>query len=226
MREQDVLTLSSLERHGKHHPPRASSSPTASSAEFYMLNERVAQQYDEAGRVQLRSGDIDAAFFWMPLGDFDDLAHRRVVSEPLVVAVAGGHRLAGLEQVTPEQVAVEPLVWFARHWSPGSWDTIIASVFLRHGLTPKVVVEEASQEGMVRGVLAAAGVTIVTATTARQLNVPEVVYRPFVGPQPHVDVGLAWRADDTSPVLQSFVAIAGEFVESSIGQVAPRSRRS
>jgi Mycothiol maleylpyruvate isomerase N-terminal domain len=63
-------------------------------------------------------------------------------------------------------------------------DTMIASVFLRHGLTAKVVVEEASQEGMVRGVLAAAGVTIVTASTARQLNVPGVVYRPFVDPAP------------------------------------------
>jgi DNA-binding transcriptional LysR family regulator len=177
----------------------------------------LSTQYDEAGRVQLRSGEIDAAFFWMPLGDFDDLAHRRVASEPLVVAVARGHHLAGLDQVTPEQVAAEPLVWFARHWSPGAWDTIIASVFLRHGLTPRVVVEEASQEAMVRGVLAAAGVTIVTATTARQLNVPDVVYRPFADPQPHVDIGLAWRADDTSPVLHSLVAIAGEFSESSSG---------
>lgn len=177
----------------------------------------LSTQYDEAGRVQLRSGDIDAAFFWMPLGDFDDLAQCRVACEPLVVAVAQGHHLAGLDQLTPEQVAAEPLVWFARHWSPGSWDTIIASVFLRHGLTPKVVVEEATQEGMVRGVLAAAGVTIVTATTARQLNVPDVVYRPFADPQPHVDVGLAWRADDTSPVVRSLVAIAAEFDESSLG---------
>jgi DNA-binding transcriptional LysR family regulator len=177
----------------------------------------LSTQYDEAGRAQLRSGDIDAAFFWMPLGDFDDLASRRVASEPLIVAVARRHRLARFEQVTPEQVAGEPLVWFARHWSPGAWDTIIASVFLRHGLTPKVVVEEASPEGMVRGVVAAAGVTIVTATTAQQLQVEEVVYRPFAGPPPHVDIGLAWRADDTSPVLRSLVEIAADFSESSLG---------
>jgi DNA-binding transcriptional LysR family regulator len=177
----------------------------------------LSTQYDEASRVQLRAGDIDAAFFWMPLGDFDDLAHRRVATEPLVVAVPEGHKLAGIDRVTPEQVAAEPLVWFARHWSPGAWDTIITSVFLGRGLTPRVVVEEASPEGMVRGVLAAGGATIVTATTARQLNVPEVVYRPFADRQPHVDIGLAWRADDTSPVLKSLVAIAGEFSEPSIG---------
>ena len=45
---------------------------------------------------------------------------------------------------------------------------------------------------------------------------PEVVYRPFADPQPHVDIGLAWRADDTSPVLKSLVTIAGELSGSSI----------
>jgi DNA-binding transcriptional LysR family regulator len=177
----------------------------------------LSTQYDEAGRAQLRAGDIDAAFFWMPLGDFDDLACRRVASEPLVVAVGEGHRLAALDTVTAEQVAAEPLVWFARHWSPGAWDTIVASVFLRRGLTPNVVLEEASPEGMVRGVVATAGVTIVTATTARQLNVPAVVYRPFTDPPPHVDIGLAWRADDTSPVLKALLETAGTFPLCSTG---------
>jgi DNA-binding transcriptional LysR family regulator len=170
----------------------------------------LSTQYDEESRRQLRAGDIDAAFFWMPLGDYDDLACRRVVTEPLVAAVAQHHRLAALDHVTPEQIAVEPLVWFARHWSPGSWDTIIEAVFLRRGLRPNVVVEEVSQEGMVRGVLAAAGVTIVTATTASQLTVDGVVYRPFVDPAPTVDVGLAWRADDWSPVVNVLVELAGE----------------
>jgi DNA-binding transcriptional LysR family regulator len=93
----------------------------------------------------------------------------------------------------------------------------MTSVFLRHGYGPKVVAEEVSQEGMVRGVLAATGVTIVTATTARQLNVEGVVYRPFVEPVPTVDVGLAWRADDTSPLLKALVEIAANLTEGSPG---------
>jgi DNA-binding transcriptional LysR family regulator len=170
----------------------------------------LSTQYDEECRVQLREGVIDAAFFWMPLGDFDDLASRWVATEPLIAAVAERNPLALLDEVTAEQVAAEPLVWFARHWSPGSWDTIITSVFHQHGLTPNVVAEEVSQEGMVRGVLAAAGVTIVTATTAGQLNVAGVVYRPFAEPTPQLDVGLAWRADDSSPILKALVQIADE----------------
>ena len=177
----------------------------------------LSTQYDEECRVQLREGVIDAAFFWMPMGDFDDLASLRVTSEPMVVAMAERNRLARLAEVRAEEVAAEPLVWFARHWSPGSWDTIIASVFLRHGLTPNVVVEEVSQEGMVRGVLATAGVTIVTATTARQLTVEGAVYRPFVEPAPSVDVGLAWRAEDSSPVLKALVEIARHVAETSPG---------
>jgi DNA-binding transcriptional LysR family regulator len=175
----------------------------------------LSTQYDEECRVQLREGAIDAAFFWMPLGDFDDLACLRVATEPLVVAVAERNRLARETAVTTEEVAGEPLVWFARHWSPGTWDTVITSVFLRDGYTPKVVAEEVSQEGMVRGVLAAAGVTIVTASTARQLSVEGVVYRPFVEPTPKVDVGLAWRADDSSPLLKALVEVAQRFAETS-----------
>jgi DNA-binding transcriptional LysR family regulator len=186
-------------------------------AEHPLVELSLSTQYDEESRVQLRAGEIDAAFFWMPLGDFGDLACCRVVTEPLVVALAQHHPLAALDRVTPEQVAAEPLVWFARHWSPGKWDTIIASVFLRQGLTPNVVVEEASQEGMVHGVLAAAGLTIVTASTAHQLTVQGVVYRPFVDPIPTVDIGLAWRRDDSSPILKALMEIAAGYSDSSPG---------
>ena len=68
-----------------------------------------------------------------------------------------------------------------------------------------------------RGVLAAAGVTIVTASTAAQLRVPGVVYRPFVEPTPVLDVGLAWRADDNSPVLKALVQIAHQLARSAPG---------
>jgi hypothetical protein len=45
---------------------------------------------------------------------------------------------------------------------------VINSVFRARGLAPDVAVEEVSQEGMVWGVLAVDGVTIVTASTARR----------------------------------------------------------
>ena len=184
-------------------------------AEHPRVELTLSTQYDEASRAQLRADEVDAAFFWMPLGDFDDLAYRPVTSEVLVVAMAERHQLAALDRVTPEQVAAEPLVWFARHWAAGAWDTIVGSVFLRHGLTPNVVVEEATPEGMVRSVLATGGVTMVTATTAHQLHVDGVVYRPFVDPQPNVQIGLAWRADDASPVLKALIEIAASFGDRS-----------
>lgn len=68
-----------------------------------------------------------------------------------------------------------------------------------------------------RVVRATGGVTIVTAKTARQLTVEGVVYRPFVEPAPPVDVGLAWRAEDSSPVLKALVEIAQHFAEMSPG---------
>jgi DNA-binding transcriptional LysR family regulator len=186
-------------------------------AEHPLVELTLSTQYDEMSRVELRAGDIDAAFFWMPLGDFDDLAACRVASERLVVALPQQHHLTEFDQLTPEQLAAEPLVWFARHWSPGKWDSVIGAVFLDRRLTPDVTVEEVSEESMVRGVLAAEGVTIVTATTARQLHVQDVVYRPFVDPALSCDVGLAWRADDTSPVVKALVETAAGFSHTSPG---------
>ena len=185
-------------------------------AEHPLVELTLSTQYDEASRLQLRARELDAAFFWMPLGDFSDLAWHRVAIEPLVVAVPDQHPLAALQCVTPEDIAPEPLVWFARHWFPGAWDTIIASLFLRRGVTPHVVVEEVSQEAMVRGVGSGAGITIVTATTASELNVRNVVYRRFVDPCPTVDVGIAWRRDDSSPILQALVDIAAGCAEQSV----------
>ena len=70
------------------------------------------------------------------------------------------------------------------------------------------------------GVLAAAGVTIVTASTARQLRIDDVIYRPFTEPAPTVDIGLAWRADDTSPLLRSLVRMAAGFSRRVLAQDA------
>jgi DNA-binding transcriptional LysR family regulator len=83
-----------------------------------------------------------------------------------------------------------------------------------------VIVEEASQESMVRGVVAAGGVTIVTASTARQLRIDDVVYRPFTKPSPTVGIGLAWRAEDTSPLLRSLVRTAAGFSEFASARAA------
>ena len=40
-------------------------------AEHPVVELTLSTQYDEESRIDLRAGDIDAAFFWMPLGDFD-----------------------------------------------------------------------------------------------------------------------------------------------------------
>ena len=70
---------------------------------------------------------------------------------------------------------------------------------------------------MVRAVAAGVGVTMVTATTASELHVQHVVYRHFVDPCPTVDVGIAWRRDDTSPVLQALIEIASGALGASHG---------
>ncbi|MGF6884780.1 DNA-binding transcriptional LysR family regulator [Nocardia sp. GAS34] len=71
----------------------------------------------------LVSGQADAAFMWMPVGD-DRLNHARVRRDSRLVAVAEGHRLADRESVTLVDLADDPVVMpnvllseaAVRHW--------------------------------------------------------------------------------------------------------------
>jgi LysR family transcriptional regulator, benzoate and cis,cis-muconate-responsive activator of ben and cat genes len=217
----DAMTLVRQAGHGKHGRIRVAYSngtdrgmPPEIVDRFRSDHPRVelnlSVQYDEQCWVQLRNHDIDAAFYWMPMGSFDDFEWQPVVSEPLVVAIHERHPLVTRCEITAQEVAAEPLVWIARDRSPGWWDKVIGSVFFDRGLTPNICVEEASHEGMVREVALSLGVTIITASTARQHTVDGVVYRPFADPAPTADIGIAWRADESSPLVRSLAATASD----------------
>ena len=153
----------------------------------------------------LRDGELDAGFALPPV-PHRGLAWRRVLREPLLLALPAAHRAARASPgraLRLAQVADLPLLIFPREKAPALHDEIL-SLFARAGLSPAIGQEAIQMQTIVSLVAAGLGMAVVPASL-RNLGRTGVVYRDPAGRAAHIEVGLAWRADDASPALARFV---------------------
>jgi DNA-binding transcriptional LysR family regulator len=153
----------------------------------------------------IKAGRLDVGFLRGPLRD-PQLSSRLVRSEALMVIVPAGHALAAHRRLSLSQLADEPFVAYPRNRGPAYFDLLMR---LCHdaGFTPRIV-QEATQLDIVSLVAAGFGVAIVPGSL-RHARRPGAVFRPIVG-APRTDVLVAWRPDDTSPVLRDFLDVLRE----------------
>jgi DNA-binding transcriptional LysR family regulator len=154
----------------------------------------------------LRDGELDAGFALPPV-PHGGLAWRRVLREPLLLALPAAHPAARAAPGRPlplARAADLPLLIFPREKAPGLHDEILG-LFGRAGLSPAIGQQAIQMQTIVSLVAAGLGVAVVPASL-RNLGRKGVVYRVPAGRPAHIEVGLAWRADDPSPALARFVA--------------------
>jgi DNA-binding transcriptional LysR family regulator len=165
------------------------------------LRELTLPQQAEA----LRRRDIQVGFVRPPVSDAE-LATVTLLEEPLVVALPSGHPLAQRRRIAARQLANESFVLFQR--APGLvLHDLVLRFCLKQGFTPRVA-QEASQSHAVVGLVSAGiGVALVPAS-AQEVRLRGVEFRRLAETTPPVGTALAWRHDDTSPVLAAFVKTA------------------
>ncbi|HYF60231.1 MAG TPA: LysR family transcriptional regulator [Burkholderiaceae bacterium] len=154
----------------------------------------------------LRDGTLDAGFALSPVPP-GALAWRRVLREPLLLAVPSAHPAARHAPGRPlrlDRLADLPLLVFPREKAPGLHDAILGLV-ARGGIGPAIGQEAIQMQTIVSLVAAGLGFAVVPASL-RNLARTGVVYRVPAGRPSHVEVGLVWRADDDQPALARFVA--------------------
>ena len=157
---------------------------------------------------ELLAGRVDAGLLIPPLPDKARLAldYLPVLAEPLVLAAP-----AGLEVLnTPGPVRLRdlpalPLIIFPRAISPALHDAILG-VFGAAGITPAIGQQAIQMQTIVSLVSAGMGIALVPQSVSNLMR-PGVEYRPLQDPTPLVETGLAWRRDNTSPVLQGFLTL-------------------
>jgi DNA-binding transcriptional LysR family regulator len=169
---------------------------------------------EATGDMQLQAferHDIDAGVMLHSPGmALPGLVHRLVAREPLVLALADQHPLAGLKNLTLAQVLSEPLVIFPRRILPSVYDAIFA-MYHAAGQSPRIAQEAIQMQTIVNLVSADLGVAWVP-DSVRQFQRAGVTYRSVTGTRgrrvPVCETSLVWPVGTLNPCVQRFVTYA------------------
>lgn len=137
-----------------------------------------------------------------------ELVSHVLLEEELLVALPVSHRLAQADEVAIGQLRDDPFILFPRQ-THGSLGNRVLDLCVREGFRPQVV-QEALEMQTALGLVAVGFAVTVLPGGARNLEWPGVVFKPLPPPAPTIELALAYRKDDTSPVLPRFVALVLE----------------
>jgi DNA-binding transcriptional LysR family regulator len=163
--------------------------------------------------VQLRdlaAERMDIGFLLSPVKD-ERIEVLPLVREPLVAALPERHALAGGRRpISLQRLADAPFILIPRHVAPGLYDDVM-SFCRRAGFSPRVEQEAVQMQTIVSLVSAGLGVALIPASL-RHLGRAGVVFRGLTEVSPLTEIALAWRARDTRPALQRFVAAVRQVI--------------
>ncbi|MCL6516109.1 LysR substrate-binding domain-containing protein [Alicyclobacillus sp.] len=169
-----------------------------------VLQELSTPQQEEA----LLDDRIDVGFVRPPMSS--NLIEVTVVHRsPCVLALPANHPLANRPSIGLADLRGVPLVMLARSTWAGLYDTVLG-LCRQHGFSPEIQQEAREFQTVIGLVAGGLGVAVVPAS-ARNLHSRDVVYRE-IGGLPDMEMGVAWRRKDSSPVLAAFLSVAREAV--------------
>jgi DNA-binding transcriptional LysR family regulator len=157
----------------------------------------------------LEKSQIDAGLLIPPLPERlqDVLSYQKLLAEPLILAVP--QAIASRKKSeTLSRYRDQPLVIFPRRIAPALYDAILAH-FRHAGLAPQLAQQAIQMQTIISLVSAGMGIALVPQSVSH-LKRDGVVYQTLHSHTPDtghsVEIGLAWRKDNPSAVLQAFLA--------------------
>jgi DNA-binding transcriptional LysR family regulator len=153
----------------------------------------------------LRSRELDVAFVRLAHLDDQRLDFRRLLVEPLHLALPAHHPLAAGTEVALTQLGTDDLAFYVREQNPLWYDEVLA-LLRSAGVRPRTIREGWSVMDALPLVAAEEAVAFISDTMVRLLRYPGVVYRPLALPAPILGLGIAWHAGNPSPALGKFLA--------------------
>jgi DNA-binding transcriptional LysR family regulator len=128
-----------------------------------------------------------------------------IAVQHIELAALRRHPLAKLKKLRLRDLTDVPFVWFPRRESPALYDRLMHECF-RGGLTSPRIIQEGLNEATILSLVATGlGVGWVLGT-ARWRCPKSVVILSAVDLNVPLPLSLAWRRDNTSPLLASFVS--------------------
>jgi DNA-binding transcriptional LysR family regulator len=153
----------------------------------------------------IRAGRLDAGFVnFMPEAD-PELDQVAVGNPHVELAVPKRHPLAKLKKARLRDLVDAAFVWFPRWAGPAFYDQMMEACY-RGGLKSPRIVQEGNNEATILSLVSTGlGVGWVLGT-ARWRSPATVAILPVVDLNVTLRLALAWRRDNNSPLLASFIA--------------------
>jgi DNA-binding transcriptional LysR family regulator len=152
----------------------------------------------------IRSGRLDAGFAnFMPRTD-PELGQLTVAINPIELAVLKQHPLTKLKTLRVRDLTDAPFVWFPRRAGPALYDRLMHECY-RGGLKSPRIVQEGLNEATILS-LVSTGLGVGWVLGSARWRCPETVAILSVADlNVPVRLALAWRRDNTSPLLARFI---------------------
>jgi DNA-binding transcriptional LysR family regulator len=153
----------------------------------------------------IRSGRLDAGFVnFMPKAD-PELDQLTVAVHHVELAVPKRHPLTKLKKLRLRDLVNAAFVWFPRWAAPAFYDQMMAACY-RGGLkSPRIVQEGLNEATILSLVSTGLGVGWVLGS-ARWRSPATLVILPVADLNVTLRLALAWRRDNTSPLLARFIS--------------------
>jgi DNA-binding transcriptional LysR family regulator len=151
----------------------------------------------------IRSGRLDAGFNFMPKVD-PELDQLAVAVHHLELAVPKRHPLTKLKKLRLRELTDALFIWFPRRASPAFYDRLMHECY-RGGLKSPRIVQEGLNEATILS-LVSTGLGVGWVLGSARWRCPETVaILPVVDLNVPLRLTLAWRRDNTSPLLARFI---------------------
>ncbi len=159
---------------------------------------------------QLDTNELDISFathasFAFPPLEETQLVKKCILQEPVVAVVPKNHPLVGRSPLPFVALARESWIWFARQYDPTTYD-YMTHLFEQAGFRPNITQEVNQLQIFISLDAAGLGIGLVT-VSAQASEDKDVVFLELVEPTPKADFSVVWHKDNTSPLLQAFLAI-------------------
>ncbi len=155
-------------------------------------------------KVALLERRINLGFVRPDLAD-EIIETEKIIEEPIVLAVPAGHKYTEQKSISLAKLSADPLICFPRMPEP-SFGSFIVGVCREHGFEPNVVQHAGELQTALSLVAGGMGLALLP-NSIRKIDREGVVYIPLTEPVPKTTLSIAYRKDDTSPILKAFLEI-------------------
>ena len=151
---------------------------------------------------ELEAGEIQVALLRPPVHS-SHLEMKVFRRDPIVAVLPCGHRLASVRSLRPADLRGERFILFPRATSPHFYDYTV-DICVRAGFSPHIDHEVIGAHGIIGLVGAGRGISLVPATL-HDWSSSGVVFKTLVGEREVAELAIAWRRNEQSRVVHSFV---------------------